>query len=293
MIWSSKPRYEDCIAAFDPPIEISRPDRLTSSAIFASPHSGGQYPDAFLKMSRLSLSQLRRNEDAYVDEMFAPVPQYGAPFLKAHFPRCYVDVNRAADELPTVAGANNPNATLRADMGLGVIPTVISQDEAIYRKAPSDAEIQLRLKRMYHPYHAALQSLINDALTAFGKALVIDCHSMPGFARTGKRRPDIILGDRFGISCHPETIVRIERFFSERGYSVARNHPYAGGYVTSHYGRPHDGVETLQIEINRDLYLNPVTFRKTARHAQLFEDIEEIIIDITAETAGSVPLAAE
>lgn len=293
MIWGQKSSEAACLDAFMPPIEIKRPVTLSSPVIFASPHSGNVYPEALLSRTPLPLETLRRNEDAYIDALFAPAPSVGAPLLLAKFPRCFVDVNRGVDEVPQAWSKNPDTSTPRANMGLGVIPTIISDQVPIYSRTLKPSCVTLRLERLYHPYHAALKALIEAAKAQFGRALVIDCHSMPGFAPGGSRRTDIILGDRYGTSCTQDTLCRVERFFTERDYSVTRNYPYAGGYVTSHYGQPQDNVEVVQIEINRDLYLNPVTLKPKRGYDKLEENLSEIIKDIICETPFETLMAAE
>lgn len=283
----------ECIKAFDPPVTIIKPQNWRSGVIFASPHAGHIYPKAFTGRSHLDEASLRRNEDAYVSELFAPVIDLGAPFLKANFPRCFVDVNRAPDELPYDWSQNAKSASPRAEAGLGVIPTMLSETTAIYKKPLSFRAARERLTSLYHPYHDALQELITEASLEFGTALLIDCHSMPGFAPMGSRRPDIILGDRFGVSCHPETIARVDLAFRKQGYNVTRNYPYAGGYVTQHYGKPRAGIEVLQIEINRDLYLNPITMKKKRSYEALAENLKSVIADIIEDQAKDSLLAAE
>ncbi len=284
---------EACLEAFDPPIEIIRPAELRTPVIFASPHSGDIYPESFVEAAAQPLHVLRRNEDAFVNELFRSVPENGAPLLRARFPRCFVDVNRAADELPKRWRSGKTLSTARAEMGLGVVPTMISEKLAIYRRNPKPTAVAARLNALYHPYHQALKSLIEEAQRKFGQAIVIDCHSMPGFSAQGARRSDMILGDRYGVSCHPETLAHIDRLLSSRGYSVTRNYPYAGGYVASHYGRPLDGVEVIQIEINRDLYLNPVTLVRKRGYARLSGDIEYFIKELTSAYDERLPQAAE
>jgi len=279
--------------------------------IFASPHSGNIYPDAFRDMSLLSKTQLRRNEDIWIDALFAPCVSRGAAQLKANFPRSFVDVNRSADEyiidenslqsvLSTRSGMSKvapPHVSARAKVGLGVVPLIISENVPIYAKPPKLADVKARLDALYFPYHAALTKLTETVLNAHGRCLLIDCHSMPGFAPMGARRADIILGDCHGMSCRPETIDHVERAFKQFGYSVTRNAPYAGGYVTSHYSRVTDGLETLQIEINRDLYVNPVTFKKKPGYEKLAFNlniiIQEIITDFMPDAETDVALAAE
>jgi N-formylglutamate amidohydrolase len=284
---------------FGSPFTLCRPEIWRAPLIFASPHAGNIYPACFLARSGLSLSQLRANEDAFIDQLFAPAAQNGAPLLKANFPRCYVDVNRAMDELPPNWAGAPAQPTSRAQAGFGVIPLNIGPGRPIY-KAPLQAQAaRLRLSALYAPYHRALAGLITDCLTRFGRAVVVDCHSMPGFAAMGTRRKDIVLGDRFGLSCAPQTTALFERAFQACGYSTARNHPYAGGFVTRHYGRsaemPLRAVETLQIEINRDLYFNPVSLApKSKGYKRLSADLHDIIWDAVNHFGGAErALAAE
>lgn len=270
----------ECFNAFAPAVRVLRPEVWRSGVIFASPHSGSIYPKAMVSRSPLTEQALRRNEDAFIAELFAPATQLGAPLLKANFPRCFVDVNRAPDELPLDWTSGEQATSQRAEAGLGVVPTMLSETTKIYKKPLSERAARARLTALYHPYHDALQELITEASLNFGDALLIDCHSMPGFAPMGSRRPDIILGDRFGVSCWPETVARAEQAFRSQGYNVTRNYPYAGGYVTQHYGKPRAGIEALQIEINRDLYLNPVTMKKKRSYEALAENLKSIIADL-------------
>lgn len=293
MIRRQRTLEEACLAEFDPPITVSRPDRCLTPAIFCSPHSGHHYPADFISRSDQPLLNLRKNEDAFIDHLFAPAPKYGAPLLTARFPRCFLDVNRAEDELPQKWLPRGETATVRAESGLGIIPTVLGEHQPIYKRPLRPSVIKARIETLYRPYHDALRSLIMEARAQFGHALLIDCHSMPGFAISGARRADIILGDRYGTSCHPDTITRLEALFTNRNYSVARNYPYAGSYVTSHYGQPHEGVEALQIEINRDLYLNPVTLKPKRSYERLEADLEAIIQSVIEGEESPELLAAE
>ena len=288
----------ECLKAFAPAVKVAKPHIWRSGVIFASPHSGNIYPKAFIGRSGLNEQALRRNEDAFIEELFAPVVDLGAPLLSAQFPRCFVDVNRAPDELPYEWTSNSPNSgtkgvSPRAEAGLGVIPTMLSETTQIYKKPLSYRAARARLAALYHPYHDALQELITEASLGFGSVLLIDCHSMPGFAPMGSRRPDIILGDRFGVSCHPETIARVEDIFRKQGYNVTRNYPYAGGYVTQHYGKPRAGIEALQIEINRDLYLNPVTMKKKRGYEALAAALKIVVAEIIDGQGQIGAIAAE
>ena len=283
----------EAMAEFDPPISIFRPVQQAGPLILASPHSGRIYPKAFIEQAALSAHALRQNEDAFIDELLGFAKHLDIPLLRALFPRSYVDVNRDKTELPsTWRRSDDPASTPRAEMGLGVVPTIIAEKMPIYRRAPKASHARLRIKNLYEPYHEALSDLIQSTKSQFGQALLLDVHSMPGFTQMGQRRPDIVLGDRHGTSCHPETMARIEALFQARGYSTSRNYPYAGGYVTSHYGDPINGTEVIQIEINRDLYLNSYTFQRKPGYARLANDLKSICWELIPRTID-IPLAAE
>jgi N-formylglutamate amidohydrolase len=277
------------LAALSPGHVLSRPDVWQAGIVFASPHSGQIYPQAFRDASPLSAAQLRRNEDMFVDRLVGSAVPFGAPLLCARFPRAYVDVNRAPDELPQAWSDTPLKETARAQAGIGVVPTHIGERSPIYRRLPSRADAHARITHLYHPYHAALRGLLDAAHTRFGQALLLDCHSMPGFAPMGSRRPDIVLGDCFGRSCYPETLSMIRQILHSEGFSVAVNYPYAGGFVTDHYGQPETGIEAIQIEINRDLYLNPVTLAPKRGYDSVVERMERIISQIiTARTPSAL-----
>lgn len=293
MIRRQKNQEIECLKAFDPPITVDRPNTPCGPLILASPHSGRVYPQALIDRSALDHKTLRQNEDAFIDDMLGFARHMDIPLLTARFPRCFVDVNRAADEVPM--SWKKPGAlpsTARAEMGLGVIPTIIADKVPIYKRQLKASAVEGRLSNLYQPYHAALIELITDAVKSFGQALLLDCHSMPGFTQMGQRRPDIVLGDRHGTSCHPETMAKLEALFTAKNYSVARNYPYAGGYVTSHYGRPERNMEVIQIEINRDIYLNPITLARKPGYARLADDMKSICWDMLPQRR-ELPIAAE
>ena len=277
---------QNCINKFYPPAVIKRAEEWKSGIIFASAHSGSIYPDAFIERTDLAIKQLRRNEDAFITNLFSPAPDLGAPLIEANFPRCFVDVNRASNELPSFWQTDGKIISPRAEIGMGVVPTMLSETINIYSEPLSLTAAKIRIKDLYHPYHDALQGLIGEARSLFGKVLLIDCHSMPGFNSMGSRRSDIILGDRFGKSCSSEIVMLIEKLFQGLGYSVSRNYPYAGGFVTKHYGKPYESANALQIEINRDLYLNPITMDKKPGFTALAKNISLIINSIIKEVTA-------
>jgi len=248
-----------------PAFETVKPRRMTAPIVFNSAHSGRDYPDRFLKMTRLDQLSIRQSEDAYVDELFARAPHLGTPLLRAHFPRAYLDVNREPWELDP-AMFNEPlsdrfnTASPRVAAGLGTIARVVAENKPIYREPLSLDDARMRIEGIYIPYHATLQRLLTDAAQTFGVAVLIDAHSMPRIARSGDRlAPDIVLGDRYGTTCGSALIDLAEMVFAGAGLRVARNRPYAGGFIARTYGRPQHRIHALQVEISRHLYMNEVT----------------------------------
>ena len=252
-----------------PAFETIRPRRLTAPLVFNSGHSGRDYPQRFLDMTRLDHLSIRQSEDAFVDELFGRAPHLGAPLLRAHFPRAYLDVNREPWELdpqmfcePLLSERFNTTSP-RVAAGLGTLARVVAENKPIYRDRLTLDDACTRIEGIYLPYHATLQRLLSEALTQFGVAILIDCHSMPRLTRSGdKAAPDIVLGDRYGTTCSPVLMDLVETMFSGAGLKVARNRPYAGGYATRTYGRPQYGCHALQIEISRHLYMNEVTLAR-------------------------------
>lgn len=243
--------------------ELIRPTRRDTSVIFASPHSGRVYSDAFLRSIVLDKREIRSSEDAFVDQLFAPSASHGAVFLAAGVPRAYVDLNRAAEELDPalIDGVRRLAHNPRIASGLGVIPRVVANGRAIYRGKIGIMEVHDRINRYWRPYHDMLQTLIDESHVQFGEAILVDCHSMPHealdvVAHGDGRRPDVVLGDRFGASAAESVIERIEAAFTGAGLRVVRNSPFAGAYITQNYGRPSRRQHAIQVEIDRALYMD-------------------------------------
>jgi N-formylglutamate amidohydrolase len=283
-----------------PPFEVARPSEITSPLVFNSPHSGRLYPSAFLASSKLDAMTLRRSEDAYVEELFGFVSALGSPLLYAHFPRAYLDLNREPYELdPALIRDGLPDyantQSVRVVGGLGTIARIVSESDEIYREPLSLVAALERINRLYTPYHDTLKALLAEARQAFGLAVLIDCHSMPSnpIAEHGGGRPDFVLGDRYGTSCSGELTRAAAQALKAHGYVVALNKPYAGGYITEHYGKPHTGLHALQVEINRALYMNESTFDKSAGFDQIRGDLEKMARAVMAAIPGvSIPRAA-
>lgn len=271
--------------------------------VFNSPHSGRHYPERFLAMTRLDRAAVRRSEDCYVDELFSGAVALGAPMLAANFPRAYLDVNREPWELdprmfrepvPPYANIRSP----RVAGGLGTVPRLVGEGLEIYGERLPLSEAVSRVEAIYKPYHECLKALLLDTHSAFGFAILIDCHSMPASIRIGESgaRPDFIIGDRFGASADPALTQHAIGLLASRGYRVAHNKPYAGGFITEHYGRPARALHALQIEVNRGLYMNEQTLEKTSGFGALLNDLTEVVRELTTipqQFFLDVPLAAE
>ncbi|WP_146346398.1 N-formylglutamate amidohydrolase [Phaeobacter marinintestinus] len=279
---------------------LSRPLQRRTSVIFASPHSGSDYTPAFVRQSVLDRHTIRSSEDAFVDLLFEPASDFGAPFLKAGAPRAYVDLNRNADELDPalIEGARRHGHNPRVASGLGVIPRVVANGRAIYSGKLSMDEANKRIDRYWRPYHEALQQLIDESNVIFGQAILIDCHSMPhealdGVARGSGRRPQIVLGDRFGAAADSDVVERIEAAFSAAGLVVSRNSPFAGAFITQAYGRPSRNQHAVQIEIDRSVYMDERRIRPNRNFDDFRKILRGVIADIADIGQGEMPLAAE
>lgn len=280
--------------------QLVMPNSRKTSVVFASPHSGKAYNSAFLAMSALNEHEIRSSEDAFVDLLFSSAPRFGAPFLAAVAPRAFVDLNRNADELDPalISGLSKSSPNPRVASGLGVIPRVVANGRAIYRGKIPRAEVNSRLRDIWQPYHARLQSLLDESHGLFGEAILIDCHSMPHEAisavgHSQARRPDVVLGDRFGAAAGSDIVDRIDAAFTGAGLSVARNLPFAGAHIAKHYGRPSQNRHVIQIEIDRALYMDERKVRPNANFDELKAIVTQVIAEITKFERGKTRLAAE
>ena len=284
-----------------PPFEILPPAAWTAPAVFNSPHSGRDFPEEFLRQSRLPLPALRKSEDCYVDELFLSCVAHGAPMLHARAPRSYIDLNREPYELdPRMFDGPLPSfvnaRSLRVAGGLGTIARVVGEAKDIYPRKLPVAEAFRRIDALYVPWHRTLRGLLSEAHRAHGQAVLIDFHSMPSNAGRAERiKADIVLGDRFGTSCDPAIMEAADATLRALGYQVARNKPYAGGFITEHYGDPMQGWHALQIEINRALYMDEATLDLLATFDELRRHLREMLCAVVEVVDGSrdQALAAE
>ncbi len=277
-----------------PPFEISEPAQWRAPIIFNSPHSGSVYPREFLSASRIDIVALRRSEDSFMDELIGGLSDRGFPVVRVNFPRSYVDVNREPYELdPRMFTGRLPSfantRSMRVAGGLGTIPRVVGDGQEIYRERLGVDDALSRIEALYKPYHRALRRLIAKAQQAFGTVILVDCHSMPsiGMSREEPRRPDVVIGDRYGTSCAPLLPDVVEDAMTALGYAVGRNKPYAGGFITEHYGNPASGLHTIQLELNRAIYMDERRRERSARFDQIAADFA-----VMADALATIPLAA-
>lgn len=286
-----------------PPYSVQEPVLQGNPVIFGSPHSGIFYPPEFVQQSRLDPMTLRSSEDTHVDRLFGHVTDQGSPLLTATFPRAYIDLNREpyeldprmfSDPLPPYVNKRSP----RVGSGLGTIPRIVSDRCEIYHKPLVFTDAQHRIQGIYRPYHDRLRGLMTDAFARFGLAVLIDCHSMPSRIRGEymQGRPDFVIGNRFGRSCAPLLVEALLNILDSLGYRAVLNKPYAGGFITEHYGKPSTGLHALQIEINRALYMDEQSLELHRGADRLMHDLEHVtarLIEVANRLDRRFPMAAE
>jgi N-formylglutamate amidohydrolase len=279
-------------------LEIVRPSGLPCPVLFDLPHSGRDYPEDF--GSALPLDILRRGEDAYVDRLLADAPASGVTVLKALFPRCYIDPNRDEDDVDPTLVVDPPAGAFRQSdksrRGIGLIRRDVVPEHRIYDRLLRYGEVTARVARYHRPYHEALATQLKDLRGMFGAVCHVDWHSMKsvGNANTpdgpGVRRRDFVIGDLHGTACDPGLTGLVARSLRDLGYSVSVNDPYAGGGVLRRHADPAGGIHSMQIEINRALYLDEARVEPTPEFAGLQADLTRLST-IIADWAAA--LAAE
>lgn len=271
---------------------IEKPAQDLLPLVFDSPHSGTAYPEDF--NFSCDFSTLESAEDKFVDDLFSDCVRRGAVFLRALFPRSYIDVNRRADDIdPELLGGKPWNGGFpampspRSHAGIGLIRRLVRPGVPVYERTLTPAEILGRIENCYRPYHAALEELIARAHYDFGEVWHINCHSMPAasaYPRTpialsggGNARPcDFVLGDRDGTSCAGEFTRALRGFLENLGYAVAVNDPYKGVELVEKYSNPAAGYHSLQVEVNKSLYMDEETNTKNRNYNRLKNDIDKM-----------------
>jgi N-formylglutamate amidohydrolase len=257
--------------------------------VFDSPHSGRVYPADFGHAVPMEL--LRRAEDAFVDELFATAPQHGVAFLAALFPRSYVDPNRHEWDIDVDMLADSwPHEVLaseRCARGLGVVRRLLRAQLPVYDRRLTAAEVLARIERCHRPYHTTLKELLDAAHARFGAVWHVNCHSMRGTGRRGldghvARRADFVLGDRDGTTCDGAFTHFVRETLRGFGYSVVLNRPFKGAELVIRHGSPRTGRHSLQIEINRGLYMEDDRIEKSAGFEALRANLDQLIAAIAA-----------
>jgi N-formylglutamate amidohydrolase len=267
--------------------EIMAPAQWIHPAVFNSPHSGKILPQEFINLSRLLEAELHQSEDCFVDELFASCQSQGAPMLRSLISRSYIDLNREPYELDVkmfledLPGHMNIGSP-RVASGLGTIPKLVGEKQEIYRGKIQLSDAMQRIEHIYRPYHRTLTALVNECFNATDFALLVDCHSMPSSSVKQPHQPtiDIVLGDRFGAACNAEIAGQVAGLFARQGFAVARNKPYAGGFITETHGSPRHNRHALQIEVNRALYMDEAKQIKTKNFVHVQNAISNVIKDL-------------
>lgn len=273
-------------------VAIVRPHTLAIPLVCDSPHSGTAYPGDF--RFAVDLADLRRCEDTHVEALWAGVPAVGGTLIHARFPRSYIDVNRACNDIDAAMLSEpwpeevRPSAPC-VNLGNGLVFSKTTTFREIYDRRLSVGEVQRRIETCWRPYRRALGDAVQHATATFGRAWHLNLHSMPSnaYERLGRTSSvplaDVVLGNLHGQSCSPSFTDCVAGAFRSRGYTVAINDPYAGQDLVRAHGRPGKGCDSLQIEINRALYLDEDTREPLARFAQVREDIGRVLETIATQ----------
>ena len=271
--------------------------------LITSPHSGHYYPRDFIEQSKLNSQQLRLSEDMHIDALLANVPKSGASLLTATYPRAYIDLNREPYELDASMFSDrlpdfvNKDST-RVLAGLGTIAKNVTERLEIYDRPLEFSEAEQRIEKIYFPFHTCLQQQLEMAREYWGAAYLLDVHSMPSNAvrkfKGGKSSSvDFVLGNRHGRSCDADFYDLVYNFLTDAGYYVEKNKPYAGGYITEHYGKPSEGFHTLQLEVNRKLYMNEISYDLLGNSDEMKNLFSDLITALINKTHKKFPKAAE
>ena len=262
----------------------------TTPLVLDSPHSGTHYPDDF--RAACDLPVLRRAEDTHVEKIYDFAPALGAAWIEAHFPRIYLDANRDTLELDTTLldgewpepVATDPGQLSKIRLGKGLIWKYTDDGVPVYQRRLSVAEVRARIERCWRPYHEAVRQAIDAAHARHGYSIHINCHSMPAVSAShatdfpGLVHPDFVVGDRDGSTASPALSQLICEYLRGRGYSVAYNHPYKGVELLRRYGAPARRRHSIQIEVNRQIYMDEETLAiKPGGMARLRHDLQDLV----------------
>lgn len=265
------------------PVSVIEPRGDPAPMVFDAPHSGRHYPDDFDHVAGIEL--LMGGEDRFVDELFADAPDHGATYVVANFARTYIDPNRRASDIDTILLDGDwheaPEPTIMSERGVGLVFRLIGNGTSIYDRRLTSADITNRIERYWRPYHECLRAMIDRTTERHGLCYHLDCHSMMPVGNElapdpGSDRADFVLGDLDGTACEPGFTRLVADTLEGLGYSVAVNDPYKGALIVERYGAPDKGVHSLQIEINRKLYMDLETLERSDGFAPLRADLAKL-----------------
>jgi N-formylglutamate deformylase len=263
--------------------------------VLDSPHSGEHYPDDFDHAPPRAI--VRQAEDTHVGRLYRGAPRFGATLIEATFPRAYIDANRSlADIDPALLADAWPvplTPSRKTEQGIGLVWRIARGGAPMYGRKLTAEEVQRRIDRWYLPYHAALATEIDALHGAFGAVWHVNCHSMPAVGDAnaddpGRERADFVLGDRDGTTCAPEFTALVAETIAGLGYSVAINDPYKGVELVRKHGRPAARRHSLQIELNRRLYMDESTLEPNVHYADLEADIERLLAALAAHVRARI-----
>ena len=261
-------------------------DNILFPLILSVPHKGQYFPPEFLQATAVGQAELRRNEDSFVDELIKPASENGIPMIAMNVARAFIDVNRDKLEIDPTMFYNYPSQDFamgrRCRLGLGVIHRITAKNHPIYKGLLNYNEVQKRFTEVYDAYHLRLQRLIDKVLRKFGICFILDCHSMPSEICTllqDTQRIDFCLGTLFSQSC-PEVLHNAFKSGLEgKNYYISDNSPYSGAYITFNYCQPRRNIYTMQMEINRGLYMDERSYKKNHSFSKVCNDISQNILD--------------
>lgn len=280
-------------------VDIEHPKTDAIPLVLDSPHSGRDYPDDFV--TQVERESLVRLEDGYVDELIDGAPRVGATVIKALFPRSYIDPNRSETDLDTrMLDGRWPyptSPTHKSDLGVGLVFNRSLDGRDFYAEKLTAAAVLHRIENYYRPYHDGLRDTLNSLHSKFGLVWHLNCHSMPAFAASAAKqsqpRPDICLGNRHGTTASAELVDLLSTSLRQLGLNVTCNDPYAGVELVRRYSNPRQGAHSVQVEINRALYMNESTHTIHSGFAPLKRALETVFGKLAQELRRDLAQAAE